>query len=82
MMACDTEWRAVDNNIVEDLVSCCALFIVARYFLRLFLRIFFITLVGVIDSVELIGTTEYVFMDFTVLSLLDIPSNTGALSEL
>ena len=52
MMACDTEWKAVDKNLEEDVVSDCDRFIVARCVLRLVLRRFFSTLVGVLASVN------------------------------
>ena len=48
MMACDTEWRAVDKNIADDVLSNCALFILVTCVLNLILRPFFITLVGVL----------------------------------
>ena len=66
-MACDTEYRAVDRNLAEAVVSDCAHFIVAICILPLVLSCFFITLVGVIASVERGGTREYVLMEFTVL---------------
>ena len=81
MMACDTEWRAVGKNLADDIVSECALFIVVSCVLRLVLCLFFINLVGVLASVELRDTTEYALMEFAVLSLLTISSNTGFLSE-
>ena len=56
MTACDTEWRAVDRNLAEAVVSECALFIVASCVLHLVLHCFFIALVGVLASVELRGT--------------------------
>ena len=62
-------------------MSNCALFIVDIFFLRLVIWRFFSTLVGVITSDKLGGTTKYVFMGFTVLLLLTISSNTGPLSE-
>ena len=72
MMVCDTEWMAVDKNLVEAEVSDYALFTVSICVLRLLLRCFFGTLVGVLAIVDLIGTTEYLLMEFTVLSLLKI----------
>ena len=55
-MACDTEWRSVDNNLVEAVVFYCDIFIVARCVLSLVLLRSFIKLVGVIDIVKLVGT--------------------------
>ena len=81
MMSCDTECRSVDNNIVEAVESECALFIVSSCVLSIVLHQLFSTLVGVLASVEFRGNTDYVLMDFTVLSLLTISSNTGPLSE-
>ena len=69
MMACDTEWRVIDKNISEAVVSESALFIVASCVLHLVLRCFFSTLFGVLDSVDLRVTTDYILIDFTVLSL-------------
>ena len=54
---------------------------VASFFLPLVLRCFFSNLVGVIASAILRGTIEYVLMNFTVLSLLNISSNTGSFYE-
>ena len=76
MMACDTDCRAVDRNLAEAVVSNCSLFIVAICALRLFVCCFFSPLVGVLASFLLRGTTEYVLMEFTVLSLLTISLNT------
>ena len=75
MMACCTELRSVDKNINYDKVPDCALCIVAIYFLRLVLRYFFITLVGVLSSATIRGTTKYLLMGFIVL-LITIFSNT------
>ena len=58
MMASYTEWRAVDKNLAEAVLSDCALFIVASVFLHLVLRHFFRTLVVVLASVELRGKAE------------------------
>ena len=80
MMACDTELRAVDHNISEDLVSNCAIFMVDILLLNMVLQRFFSTLFGVITSATLGDTTKYVLMVFTVLLLLTISSNTGASS--
>ena len=80
-MAYVTDWREVDRHLVEDVVSDCAFFIVASCVLRLVLRYFFSTLVGVLASVVLIGTAEYVLMEFVVL-LLTIYLNTCSSSEL
>ena len=54
---------------------------VASFFLPLVLRCFFSKLVGVIASAILRDTIEYVLMNFTVLSLLNISSNTGSFYE-
>ena len=62
-------------------MSYCVYFMVAICVLPLVLRCFFSTLVGVVASVVLRGTTEYVLIEFTVLSLLTISSNTWSLSE-
>ena len=71
-MAWDTEWRAVDKNIAEAVVSNCALIYVSKFFLIMVLRRFFSTLVSVLTSVTLGGTIDYVLMGFTVLLLLTI----------
>ena len=60
MMACDTELRAVDHNISEDLVSNCAIFMVDILLLNMVLQRFFSTLFGVITSATLGGTTRRV----------------------
>ena len=81
MMAYDTEWRVIDKNLAEAIVYDYALFIVEICFLRLVLSCFFRILVGVLASAELKGTTEYVLMEFIVLSLLTNSSNTGLSSK-
>ena len=68
MMACDTECSAVDRNLAETVVSNCVIFMVAIFFLRMILQIFFSTLVGVITNVTLWVTKEYVLMGFIVLA--------------
>ena len=80
MIACDTEWRAVDRNLAEAVLSDCACFIVAICVQSRVLRCFFSTSVGVLASVVLRGTIEYVLMEFIVL-LLAISSNTGSSSK-
>ena len=80
MMACDTEWRAVNRNIAEAVVFICACFIVTRYFRRRNLCCFFSTLFGVLACVVLRDTIEYVLMGFIIL-LLTIYSNTCSSSE-
>ena len=80
MMACETECRSVYRNLAEDVVSNCACFMVTGCVLNLVLCCFFRTLVGVLASVLLRGTADYVLMEFTVLSLLAISSNTGSSS--
>ena len=67
VMACETEWREVDRNLADAVVSDWGLFIVASCVLPLFLLCFFSTLIGVLYSVKRGGTTEYVLMEFTVL---------------
>ena len=56
------------------------IFIVTSCVLRLVLRFFFSILVGVLASVVLRGTIEYVLMELIVL-LLTIYSNTGSSYE-
>ena len=80
MMDCDTEWREVGKKRDGAEVSDCALCIIANCFLRILLRHFFSTLVGVQSSATIGGTTKYVLMGFMVL-VLTISSNTGAFSE-
>ena len=80
MMAYDTEWREFIRNLAETVVYDCALFIVASCVLRLILRRFCSTLVGVLANVALRGTTEYVLMEFIVL-LLTIYYITGSSSD-
>ena len=63
------------------MVSACACFIVAIFVWHFVLRCFLNTVVGVLASVLLRGTTEYVLMEFTVLSLLIISLSTGSSSE-
>ena len=62
-------------------MSDCALFMIMRCSLPLVLHYFFSTLVFVLASVVLRVATEYVLMEFIVLSLLTIYSNTGSSSE-
>ena len=81
VMACETEWRKVDRNLAEAVVSDCACSMVASCVLPLILRCFFSTLVVVISSVVLRVTTEYVLMEFPVLSLMTISSKNGSSSE-
>ena len=66
MMACETEWRPLDRNLVEAVLSDCACFTVASCVRRRVLRCLFSTLCGVLTSVLLRGTTEYVLMVFKV----------------
>ena len=56
-------------------------FMVTSCVLTLVLNFLFSTFVDVLDSIVLRGTTEYVLMDFTVLSLLIISLSTGSSSE-
>ena len=53
VIAWDTEWREVDRNLAEAVLSDCARLIVASLVLPLTLRCFFSTLVGVLTSVKL-----------------------------
>ena len=62
MMAYDTEWKAVDKNLAEAVVSDCNIFIVAICVIHIILRIFFSALVGVLASFKLVVATEYVFI--------------------
>ena len=80
-MASETEWRAVDRNISEAVMSDCARFMVTSCVLTLVIRCFFSTLVGVLSSVVLRGTADYILMEFTVLSLMIISFNTGSSSD-
>ena len=57
MMGCDNEWREVDRDLSETVVSDCALFMVAICVICLVLRFLFRTLVGVLSSVVLRVTT-------------------------
>ena len=52
VIAYETEWRAVDRNLEEAVVSDCARFIVASCVLPLVLRCFFSALVGVIANIK------------------------------
>ena len=52
VVAWETEWRAVDINIVEAIVSYCARFIVVSCVLPLILHFFLSTLVGALASVK------------------------------
>ena len=57
IMACDTEWRSVDRNLVEAVVSDWYRFIFAICVWQRFLCFLFSTLCGVITSVVLRSTT-------------------------
>ena len=63
----ETEWRAVDRNLAEAVVSECARFIVVSCVLPLVLCCYFCALFGVLAIVKRGGTTEYALMEFTVL---------------
>ena len=52
VIARETEWRAVDRNLAEAVVSKCDQFIFASRVLPLILRYFFSTLFGVLASVK------------------------------
>ena len=80
LIAWDTEWRAVNRNLAEAVLSKCARFIVTSLVLNLILRCFFSTLGGVLTSVNGGGTQMYVLMGFIEL-LSTISSNIGSLSE-
>ena len=56
-------------------------FMVTSCVLTLVLNFLFSTFVDVLDSIVLRGTTEYVLMEFAVLSLLIISLSTGSSSE-
>ena len=60
------EWRSVDRNRSEAVLSDFARFIVASLVLPLILRCFFSTLGGVLTSIKLGGTTMYVLMGFII----------------
>ena len=80
MMTCDTDWEEFYKKWADAELFDCALCIVARCLLRLFLQRFFINLF-VMLSIATIGVTpKYVLMRFKVL-LLTIYLNTGALSK-
>ena len=57
MVSWYTELRTVDRNRAEAVLLDCARFIVASLVLPLILRFLFSTLVGVLNSVKLGGTT-------------------------
>ena len=80
MIAWDTDWRAVDRNRAEAVLSDCDRFIVASLVLPLILRCFFSTLGDVLTSFKLGVTTMYVLMGFIEL-LSTISWNTGSSSE-
>ena len=52
VIAWENEWRAVNRNLAEAVVSDCDRFIVASFVLSLILRCFFSILVSVIASVK------------------------------
>ena len=81
MIAWDTEWREVDRNLAEAVLSDCDSLIVASLVLPLILHCFFSTLGGLLTSVKLGGTTRYVLMGFIIELLSTISSNTGSYSE-
>ena len=60
MIDWDTEWRAVDRNLAEAVLSDCAHLIVASLVLLLILLCFFSTFGGVLTSVKFGGNTVYV----------------------
>ena len=68
-MACDTEWREVDKKQADAELYDYALCIVSICFLHLVVQHFFSTLVGVLSSAKIGGTTKYVFMGFIFLLL-------------
>ena len=67
VMACETEWREVDRNIANAVVSDCDWFIVVSCSLPLFLRCFFSILNGVLASVKsgvcINGVYRFIFTD-------------------
>ena len=81
VIAWDTEWRAVDRNLAEAVLSDCARLMVTSLFLPLILRCFFSTLGGVLTSLKLGGTAVYVLMVFIIELLCTISSNAGLSSE-
>ena len=80
MIAWDTEWREVDRNRAEAVLSDCDCLIVASLVLPLILRCFFSTVGGVLTSVKFGVTTMYVLMLFIEL-LSTMSSNTGPFSD-
>ena len=62
-------------------MSYCYIFIGDSSLMRLVLQRFFSTLVGVLTSDTLGGTTKYVLIGFTVLLLITSYSNTEASPE-
>ena len=52
VIAWETEWKTVNRNLVEAVVSDCAHFIVTSCVLPIVLNILFGTIVGVLDSVK------------------------------
>ena len=80
MIAWYNEWRAVDRNRAEAVLSDCYRFIVLILVLPLILRCFFSTLGAVLTSFKFRGITMYVLMGYKKL-LSTISSNTGLLSE-
>ena len=80
VIAWDTEWRAVDRNQAEAVLSDCACLIIASLVLPLIVCFFFSTLVGALASVKGVVTTMYVLMGFIVL-ILTFSCNTGLLYD-
>ena len=81
MISWDTDWRAVDRNLAEAVLSDWACLILEILFLTLFLRCFFSTLGGVLTIFKLGGTTVYVLMGFILELLSTISLNTRLSSE-
>ena len=81
VIAWDIEWREVDRNVAEAVLSDYAQLIVASLILNLILRCFFSTLGGVLTILKLGGTTVYLLMGFIIELLYTISSNTGSSSD-
>ena len=67
MIAWDTEWREVDRNRAEAVLSDFYRLIVPRCVLTLILRCFFSTLGDVLTSFKLGGNTVYLLIVFIIL---------------
>ena len=82
IIACDTEWIAVDRNHDDVELYDCAILIVANYPLRIVSWHFLSTLESILLSATTRGYTLHVLMGFLGLFLLPtMSSNTGSSSE-